>query len=226
MNKIRLSAFLLTLAIAVVSLGYMTPSFAGKNCEDGDTRPRCTGGGGGGGGGGGHEVPATFDAALTMGGFRFGPETVTLNKRGNIYSGAVGLDVDREDASVADQVAWDSVFSTCSLFDDVNGFPQTVTSVLVANTWSIDNAGGNQAGTIGSNIMVSFRDVIAGDFSEVDIDFRLMGILPASIPAVGKSIEIDLPEFKFWGGLPGEDDCNSDSQPLFPGSRLVLTRIQ
>jgi len=224
-NKIRLSTFLLTLAVAVISFGYMTPSFAGKNCEDGDTRPRCTGGGGGGGGG--NEAPATFDAALTMGGFRFGPKTVTLNKRGNHYSGAVGLNLDRADASGADQVAWDSVFSTCSLFDDVNGIPQTVPSVLVADTWSIDNAGGNQAGTIDSNIMVSFRDVIAPDFPEVDIDFRLMGILRYLIPkVVGESIEIDLSEFKFWGGLPGEVDCNSDSQLLIPGSKLVLTRTQ
>jgi hypothetical protein len=50
-TKIRLSAFLLTLAIAVISLGYMTSSFAGKNCEDVDPRPRCADGGGGGGGG-------------------------------------------------------------------------------------------------------------------------------------------------------------------------------
>jgi len=42
---------------------------------------------GGGGGGGGNEPPAAYEAALTMGGFRFDPVAVTLNKRGNIFNG-------------------------------------------------------------------------------------------------------------------------------------------
>lgn len=178
------------------------------------------------GGGDGNNNLATYEAALTMGGFRFDPVVVILNKRGNIFNGTVDLFLDRDDASIDDQDAWDDVFATCALFDDENGISMTVENVQVFDTWSIDNSGGKQAGTIGSNIMVSFRDTIAGDFPEVDIDFRLIGTLPALVPELGDSIDIILTQFKFWGGVPGEDACNSGEQPLIPESTLVLTRTQ
>ena len=44
---VRFLTLLLTIAIAAIPLGFIQTSFAGKNCEDGDTRPKCGGGGGG-----------------------------------------------------------------------------------------------------------------------------------------------------------------------------------
>ena len=79
MNILRLSTLSLTLAIAVVTLGYANPSFAAPLCSKNPTHPRCITDGGGGDG-------ITYTAHLTgamPGGFEFGSEDVTPNEKEN-----------------------------------------------------------------------------------------------------------------------------------------------
>jgi hypothetical protein len=180
-------------------------------------KPDNPGGGGGGGGNNNQDPPVLFDVQLTEGGFDFGKKTVTRNKRGNGYSSTEELDMSRPvDGTSA---AWDSIFSSCSIFDG----PWPVTGVHVSDNWSISNSGGNQAGTIGSNISIGFRDVVADAYPDVDIDFFLAGTVPyPGFPEeAGKSISIDLTSFSFYADEKFGDSCKS-SGDLWPISVLVM----
>ena len=178
-----------------------------------------------------------YTAALINGGFRFSAVDVTLNRRGNIFNSVNELDMyddgttdesdGQEPFDSGDQEAWDTVFSTCSLFNDENGDPLAVSSVHVSDNWSIDNSGGKKAGTLGSNIRISFRDVVPGGFPEADVDFSLIGILSELHPVnVGDSSYTTLTKFSFYGSTKFEG-CNSTGDFL-PGNEsvLVITRSQ
>ena len=78
----------LTLLTTLVFLGCSVSAFAGKDCPDGDTSPKCNRGGGGDDHG---DPPAKYCAQLISGGFDFGIETVTRNNRGNAYNSPHGL---------------------------------------------------------------------------------------------------------------------------------------
>ena len=178
MNRIRLSTFLLILAVAVISLGYMSSSFAGKKCDEDPTHPSC--------GGDVDDPPVTsaqYTAALVEGAFRFKAVDVTLNKKGNSYSSVVKLDMVRPDSGTSvpseqdpwvsgDQLAWDDVFSVCpELFSD-----NAVGSVMANDNWSIDNGGPKNAGNAGTNIRIQLRDVSVPGFV-ADLDIGLIGVV-------------------------------------------------
>jgi hypothetical protein len=188
-------------------------------------------GGNGGGGGGDPEPSVKYKAALVSGGFRFSAVEVTLNKRGNTFTGVVPLDMNRDGTTDIpgdqepfllpdDQKAWDDVFASCSLFDGI------VDSVDVSTRWSIDNSGGKQAGTLGSNIRISFRDVVPADpFSDADVDFALIGTLTELHPTEVDDFSLTtLTNFSFFGSTKFEG-CNTAGD-LSRNSVLVITRIQ
>ena len=98
----------------------------------------------------------------------------------------------------------------------------------MSNNWSIDNSGGNQAGTIGSNIQIAFRDAeFDGLYPRVDIDLYLIGELQALIPEAVEDdpIVITLTDFRLFGSLKDGNGCNS-SGDLLPLSMLKMTRTQ
>jgi hypothetical protein len=202
----------MTILTTLVFLGLTVSALAGKpdKCP---TWPDCGGDDGGG------ETSATHTAALVSGGFIFDSVDVTLNKKGNSFSTVKELEMDRSD-EFGNQAAWDTVFSSCSLFDSTLGI---VGSVHVSANWSIDNSGGNQAGTEGSNIRISFRDVVPGGFSEADVDFSLIGTLPSLVPVNENDdpIFIYLTEFSFFGSTQFEG-CKSGTLPLGLGNESVL----
>lgn len=180
------------------------------------------------------ETPVKYAAALISGGFRFIAEGLTLNKRGNIFNSTSELDMDRDlvpddqdPMLIGEQEAWDGVFATCSLFNDENGVPRTVNSVHVSANWSIDNSGGKKAGTLGSNIWISFRDVVPGAFlPAVDVDFSLFGILTELHPVdVGESSYTTLTRFNFFGDTKFAG-CKSSGDLPGNESVLVITRTQ
>ena len=140
---------------------------------------------------------------------------VTRNNRGNGYNSTGTLILNFYEA------AWGNVFSTCSIFDTLSSEP-----LLVSDNWSIDNSGGNQAGTIGSNISIAFRDAVSAAYPNVDIDLYLSGTLPARFPeAAGGSIVITLTDFRLFGGAQFGNGCKSSGE-LLPNSKLTMVRTQ
>lgn len=167
--------------------------------------------------------PADFTAALVSGAFRFGAVDVTLNKKGNSYSSTKKLAMDRpDDVDSVDQFAWDAVFAECpELFTGI-----VVGSIMAPNNWSIDNGGPKNAGQVGSNIRIQFRDVSAPIVPEADLDFGLIGVIgPGNElpPASKKTSVITLTEFSFFGAGDPPDGCRSGTLDLDVDSVLVIT---
>ena len=225
--KTRFLIVLTTLAC----LGFSVSAFAGKDCPDGDTSPKCNRGGGGGGDDHG-DPPAQYLAELTAGGFYFGSKVVTRNNRGNSYSSTEGFEMDRvadfpgDPVTPTDTVAWDDVFSTCPATWVNYSSPE---SVNVGDDWSIDNSGGNSSGDPGSRVTLAFRNfyTIDSDYSGVQMDLFLVGTLPEEFPTVpGNDIYIDLTAFNFYVDAHGNEDCKTRGTWL-PGagaSTLKMTR--
>ena len=215
MNTLRLSTLSLSLAIVVMTLGYANPSFANKptggvhNHDDED---------------GNGETSAVYTAQLTMGGFIFRDKddnaiaiavTVTPNKRGNSYHSKVALGMSRPpdippDDPTDDQMAWDIVFGSCANLLTTN----PPASVAVADNWTIDNSGGNKAGTVGSDIRIRFKDVEA-EGSDVDINFDLIGVLDDPFLPVGNDTSsFTLTQFVIFGDKKRGESCRSGVQYL------------
>ena len=227
MNKIRLTTYLLTLTAAVMLIGYMGPSFAGKKCDADPTHPSC-------GGGDDPEPTAGYTAALVYGAFRFGAVDVTVNKKGNSWSSTVKLDMVRPDDGTlvpagqdpwapGDQTAWDDVFSVCpELFSGA-----AVDSVMASDTWSIDNGGPKNAGKAGTNIRIQFRDVAVPSFPGADLDFALIGVIAAGNelpPESGSTSVLQLTKFSLFGaGEPPLGCASGGDIDLLEHSFLVIT---
>lgn len=196
----------LTVLTTLAFLGFSVSAIAQKECQDGDTRPKCNPGGGGDDHG---DPPVQYLAELTAGGFYFGSKVVTRNNRGNSYSSTEGLEMTREDifgdgVSTTDTAAWDEVFSTCpSAFDE-----DPITDVIVSDDWSIDNSGGKSAGIPGSRVTMAFRNAYNPDYSDVEMDLFLVGTLPDEFPTgPDQEIEITLGDFWFYVHAHGNEGC-------------------
>ena len=211
--KTRILTVLTTLAF----LGFSVSAFAGKDCVDGDTRPKCNSGGGGDDHG---DPPAQYCAELREGGFQFGTQTVIRNNRGNSYSSssAEGPELTRG-ASGTDVDAWDEVFVTCPATWDDEGTPQTVN---VSADWSIDNSGGSSAGTPDSRVNLAFRNSWIPEYSAVEIDLFLVGRLPDYFPTEpDKYIDIELGEFWYYVHAHGNEDCKIQGSFIL-GDKSIL----
>ena len=218
MNTLRLSTLSLSLAIAVMTLGYANPSFADKpdinDCEE-PAAGHCHDDDGNG------ETSAVYTAKLTMGGFIFRDKdataiavTVTPNKRGNSYHSEVALDMSPPDNST-DQMAWDEVFIKCANL--LTTLP--IQSVSVADNWTIDNSGGNKAGTVDSDIRIRFKDVEATGCKDVDISFDLIGVILAAdgpfLPVKkDDTSSFTLTQFVIFGDAKRGESCRSGVQDL------------
>jgi len=213
MNRSALATFSLATAIAVMTLGYANPSFAEpKNCVDDDPRPSCKG----------DEDPtetaAVYKAALTMGGFIFEEEFVTLSKRGNSYHSQATLVMTRDDDR-GNTDAWDRVFSTCSEL-----ITEFVERVEAGNNWTINISGSKFEGSVSNNpdsdILIRFRDVVAigvNGLLDVDIDFNLIGKISLNggpvidfLPKEDGDISVfQLKRFNFFGSGNRGGGCRS-----------------
>ena len=219
MNTLRLSTLSLSLAIAVMTLGYANPSFADKpdinDCEE-PAAGHCHDDDGNG------ETSAVYTAKLTMGGFIFRDMndnsaiavTVTPNKRGNSYHSKVALDMSRP-LNSTDQMAWDIVFGSCANLLTT----KPPLGVAVADNWTIDNSGGNKAGTVDSDIRIRFKDVEATGCKDVDISFDLIGVILAAdgpfLPVKkDDTSSFTLTQFVIFGDAKRGESCRSGVQDL------------
>ena len=198
---ILVSALAIALSISGVAVA--------KKCDS----PPC------GGSGGGNDTQAEFTAALVSGAFKFAFEDVSINGKGNTYSSTVGLSLIRPD-DLDEALQWDDVFDVCpELF-----FGEEVASLWVPDNWTIDNSGGKNAGKVGSNIRVSFRDVLVPGFPEAVLDFGLIGVLEEELPPTTGKVSVELTKFNFFGSGNPPAGCSSGTQDLHEYSVLEITR--
>ena len=219
MNISRQSTLLLTLAIAVLTLGYANVSFAVKPVCPG-THPSCDG----------DEDPpgpaAVYTAALTIGGFIFGPVEVTPNKKETSYHSNFPVNMDRPlaDGSL-DQLAWDGVFDACvpPKLSDPRLLSDPINSVFVGrDDWKIVNTGRNVTENPDSTIRIRFMDVVDGT---VDIDFDLFGVRGNDpfLPASGDTSVFTLNRAVIFG-QDRNLGCRSDNFDLLTNSVLKIKR--
>ena len=163
MNILRLSTHSLTLAIAVITLGY-NPSFAGKPDSEGNHDH------------GDDPSVLTYTADLT-GAFVFN-EVLTVNSQETVLTSTDSVTVDRPDESSASTEAalWDSVFAQCNIFFgptpvDVPRF----TAPAGGKGWTIEKPGG---------IRVNFRKIPLSipNIGDVEVTLSLIGETPYSDP--------------------------------------------
>jgi len=157
---------------------------------------------------------------------------VTLNKKGNSYSSTVQLDMvrpsdsidvpaDQQEWGINDQTQWDAVFSEC--FDLFFGNP--VGSIMPSDNWSIDNGGPKNAGAVGSNIRIQFRDVIVPGFPGADLDLGLIGVVTEALPPISGSVSVVMKEFSLFGAGEPPISCKSGTLDLeYVDSVLEITR--
>ena len=244
MNTLRLSTVALTLAIAVVALGYVNPSFAGKDkecpahpsCKPDDPEPPA----------GGIEYSATLTGA-----FAFTDVDVTSDAKGIVLKSADNITITRPGGTVmptevicATATAtdtdtdllcklWNSVFEQC-----LNFFGPTIVDVPSFEApserkgWTIDKPGG---------VRVNFRSIpfIVPVNGEVEVTLVLIGttdydkpFLPAD-PDDSENptmIKHELSSFWIYGksgrGAP-DKHCQDGSDEgiglLLPNSSLTIT---
>ena len=143
MNTLRLSTLSLSLAVAIVTLGFAAPAFAGKKCDEKPKHPSCK------------DDPSssiTYTVELMGRVFHFDPPVnVTPNEKENaLFPDAGELTFSRplaEDVDARD--AWDAVFASCENFFGPNTIknmgptPIVVSAFTVlAGNWRINKAGG------------------------------------------------------------------------------------
>ena len=192
MNILRLSTLSLTLAIAVMTLGYVDSASEAKKPTCSGPHQKCNNGDDD------NEDPPVlsgeYEAALTSGGFIFLPKVVTPNSKGNSHYSVVPLMMSRG----SENMAWDVVFAGCTgLLLKVTGPTDTFT--VKGKNWHIN-------GAAGSEIRIRFKDV---DFDTrgVDIDFDLIGNKGTDgsgnpvpvLPVCGKSSNFTLDRFSIFG---------------------------
>jgi len=221
MIKIRLSTLSLTLAIAVITLGYVDPAFTAKpDCAHDNSHPSCSDDGGGG------EPAAQYTAALTMGDFRFTRMFVTPNKRGTSYRSVSSTLTMYRNADPEGQSAWDEVFGWCNdLFFDLE-----ISSVFVGrDNWSINSADGSE----GSDIRIRFKDVdlepTAGELQSVKVYFDLIGVVGADpfLPDGGNTSVFVLDGYVIYGDAKRGQSCRSPgNHPLVTPSKLEISRTE
>ncbi len=165
---------------------------------------------GGGHGGDDHgDPPARYCAELTSGGFDFDRRTLTRNNRGNDYNSPDELDMFRPDVlGDHSQAAWDSVFLTCPALEaDL----VTISGLHVSDNWSITNSGGQEAGEIGSQVVVSLRNAYTYEKPDIELDLHLVGTLPyPGFPTADTDhtlVDIVLTDFWFYVHARGTDSC-------------------
>ncbi len=230
MNRSALATFSLATAIAVMTLGYANPSFAGKpDCDGAATHPSCKG----------DEDPtesaAKYEAALTVGGFIFGLSPVTLNKRKNAYHGEEPVGMIRPPDGDPDQSAWDSVFTTPTCLALLSG---SIDGVAAGDNWTINVSGSKRNGSVSNNpesdILIRFRDVVADNFPFVDIDFNLIGKIGYDgdghvnifLPDIDMTSSFTLDTFNFFASGSQGGGCRSGILDLYPTSVLEIKRIE
>jgi hypothetical protein len=180
--------------------------------------PQCKGGDDGGG-----ETSAEYTAALTAGGFRFGPVDVTTNNRGTGYSSTLKLDMSRTPDGTTDADAWDDVFLACY---EVLGGTQ-ISGVTVGTDWGISQGGKNSVATA-KNVRITFRSVVADEFQDVDLWFALINWTPGNprsdfLPAPGEKSIYTLDTAKIFGDdIDNHTSCNSGEFPLSSHTQLEI----
>ncbi len=235
MNISRLSTLSLALAIVVLTLGYVNPSFAGKKCQEDPSHPSC-------------KPPAdegnTYTAEL-RGAFVFGPLEVTLEGQNERFTADVDIVMTREDSTA--RATWDNVFSMpdpepCDLF----GIPGAVESFTAFKKekpekgWRIALPGGVYALFFGE--LPTAMDS-AAEGRTVRVSLALWGNCeysggtdpcdpflpdPATSYGHGNGIsEIPLLTYQIHAkarkGEPQFEGCHDASNELFVPSTLVIT---
>jgi len=128
-------------------------------------------------------VASEYTAALTVGGFRFNPTDITPNNRDTGYNTVLQLDMGRPGttpvppgqkpwdwpsvpATGEDALMWDAVFLHCpEVFSGA-----TITGVTVSSEWGLTQGGRKKSDTA-TNIRIAFRNAVADEFTDADIDF-------------------------------------------------------
>jgi hypothetical protein len=179
--------------------------------------PQCKGGDDGGGG-----TSAEYTAALTAGGFRFGPVDITPNNRGTGFSSTLKLDMSRP-LDETDAYAWDGVFLECY---EVLGGTQ-IPGITVGTDWGISQGGKKDSATA-KNVRITFRSVVADGFQDVDLWFALINWAPGNprsdfLPAPGEKSIYILDTAKIFGDdIDNHTSCNSGEFPLLSNSQLEI----
>ncbi len=239
MNILRLSTLSLALAIAVMTLGYVNPSFA-------DPPPH------GHGGGGDPPPPSITYTAELQGAFVFGPLDVTLEGQDSRLRAAVDAIMTR--AGSTEQATWDNVFGMpqatgpCNLF----GSPGAVLSFTALKKekhvkgWRISRPGGvyvlfggeliTDPGSVAEGALVHVSLQLIGDCSyssegSTDCDPFLPDpsvVYGDDDPPRGLGIsEIPLTRFdihaKALKGSPQFEGCHTAQADLLVPSTLVIT---
>jgi hypothetical protein len=118
------------------------------------------------------------------------------------------------------------VFATCDVLTSRTG---EITELTVSDKWAISNSGGNNSGTPGSPVLVSFKNAYnAVVYPDIEVDLHLRGLLPPEgFPTADSDhdkVEIVLDEFWFYVHAGGTDSCRVTEffYPL-PSSMLRMT---
>lgn len=204
---------LTTLAFWVFSISVLAA--APSKCEP---WPQCKEGGGGGG-----ETSTEYTAALTAGGFRFGPVDVDPNDRGTGFTSTLTLDMSRPDDGSTDADAWDDVFQACY---EVLGNTQ-ISGVTVGLDWGITQGGKKNSATA-RNVRITFRSVVADEFQDVNLWFALISWAPENprsdfLPPPGEKSTYILDTAKIYGDdIDNHTSCNSGEFLLLKDTQLVI----
>jgi hypothetical protein len=233
--NVRFLTFLLTLAVAAIMLGYMSPSFAGKKCDDDPTHPSC------GGGDDDPEPTAVYTAVLTSGDFVFANGAhvsdgvlldLSANRKGRSISGDFTLEMD-----LVGSTTWSYYFGDCGLL-----LPGGVDSFdVLAGSWTINFT--SQKGGPGK-IHITMRNLEINPLPNppegywgLDFDFDLhgAGLSDDPFPPIEKGVPsvFQLTEYMLWAGAHADQGvflCNLDDSNgwarLDTPNTLTITRVE
>jgi len=163
-----------------------------------------------------------YTAALIAGGFTFEAVDITPNNRDSGYTSTSSLDMDRPPSGSVDALVWDQVFLECS---EVLGVGD-IAGVTVGTDWGITQGGKKNSDTA-TNIRITFRTVVADNFSDADLWFALItrDSFPRSsfLPAKGQKMVYDLDTAKIYGSdVENHLSCNSGEFSLLNGEVVSL----
>ena len=235
MHILRFSTLTLTVAIAVMTLGYANPSFAGKKCTADSKHPSC-------------KPPADAGNLYTVegkGAFVFGPVPVTLEGQNSILR----PDVDAVMTRPIDgfETTWDNVFSMpqadtgdpCNLF----GLPGAVDSYTAhrkerhVKGWAVELPGGVMIKSHADQMTTALgADVNVGLLLIGNCEYSHGGtepcdpFLPDPDTNYGHGLGIsEITLSVFWiiakavKGTPAIEGCHSARTNLLAPSTLVIT---